>query len=84
MEDVRVFKIETVESEFLFNNDVNEYLRKVGDNSLQCWSYSRKLEGEVDDRDVLIEKQTEMVVWFANQDEFLKNIFAKYIKFKAH
>lgn len=84
--DLREFRIKTNEAEFLFEEDIIHYLKKVSDEGTKLYSYNCQIKrGETpppwpkDPEDIKGAK-----TWLQDQLKESKNKFSKYMRFKTN
>ena len=82
--DEELFKFlrNSKDKEFLFGNDVQEYLERFYKKGVRLNCLSKKLEHEPvgGERKRLVDEQSDLVEWFAQQFEVSKKLFGEYLK----
>ena len=81
-DELMKFLRDSKEKEFLFKEDLQEYLEKLYKKGVNLMALGKKIEVESDDdkRSKLIDEQTELLEWFSKQLEISKKLFGEYLR----
>jgi hypothetical protein len=85
MDQILKFKADTQDSVFLFDEDISNYLKTIGNKALELLEVHENLDGvpKGEDRSEMCRKQTDLRHWLISQLPELKNKFAPYLEFKT-
>lgn len=85
-QELHKFLVDTNESIFLFNDDVNEYLNLVYKKGCDKWLCYKRLDDEKlpigEERNKIAQSDYELNIWFAEQLKTSNQKFMKYLYFK--
>lgn len=81
-EELLKFLRNSKDMDFLFANDLKEYLRKLYKKGVRVRYLRKKLEHEPvgEKRTKLVDEQSDLVEWFTKQFEVSKALFGKYLR----
>jgi hypothetical protein len=79
------FRAETQDSPLLFNDDIPIYLKEIDKNAVHLWytTEQRKTKLQGNERSILTDEETELVLSLTGKLPELQNIFSPYLKFKT-
>jgi hypothetical protein len=83
LEQLLQFLLDTDEAIFMFDREVSDYLQTLYKNAAKLYSTNKRLAnsnlpiGEA--RSKLEEENSELLIWFTEQIEIVRNLFYKYI-----
>ena len=84
--DLSNFTVDTKEHDFLFDNDIADYIKQIQEKAANWHALGFDLHapGGVPNetrRQELATKNSELFLWFGNQFDISKGLFKKYLKF---
>ncbi|MEH6812921.1 MAG: hypothetical protein V7677_10375 [Motiliproteus sp.] len=82
---INVFKLDTIDSPFLFGGDVQCYLKELLEKSVELRMHQLKLNSMLspEERSSLHDKEHEVLLWFTEQIENLRNPFMPYMNLSS-
>ena len=76
----------TDESPFLYDSDINEYLKEIFEKAIELQDYNEQLDGNElqigDERSTVSLKTKELKLWFHKQNNISINKFKTYLDFR--
>ncbi len=85
-DELNQFYTKTAESNFLFGNEVSDYLTDMKKKAIRImWLNERLKTAPIsDERNKLVKEDSELVEWFNNQFEETTKLFRKYLSLENY
>lgn len=82
-EDIVNLVRSTSEKEFLFDNDICQYINDIYSKGVELWSIREQLRDsdliDKQDKSMLLKKQSELLMWLTDQLPQVRKKFSKYL-----
>lgn len=84
IEDIREYTSSKIEADFLFDKDIIDHLGLIYKQAIAFRKYNKNIEiTDGDKRDIAIEKESELLQWFADTMKPTKELFSKYLHYSS-